>query len=58
MADTGERARGNVHKAMKVVMRQLMKGGRQEQAFAGHLDQTLSLGYECLYSHPQGKVWS
>ena len=56
-ADTGERARLNVHKAVRVVMRQLRRGGRQEEAFANHVEERLSLGYECLYSHPEGKVW-
>jgi hypothetical protein len=56
-ADTGERARLNVHKAVRVVMRQLRRGGRQEEAFANHVEERLSLGYECLYSHPEGRVW-
>ena len=41
-----------------VVRKQLRKGDRQEQAIANHPGQALSLGYECLYSHPQRKVWA
>ena len=56
-ADTGERARDNVRKAVAVVTAQLREGGPEEQAFAEHLRTHLSIGHECLYSQPQGRVW-
>ena len=56
-ADTGERARDNVRKALAVVKKQLRGGGPEERAFAEHLRTHLSIGYECLYSHPQGRIW-
>ena len=55
--DTGERARSNVRKAVEVVMAQLGKGGREEKAFAEHLESNLSAGLECLYSQPEGRIW-
>lgn len=57
-ADTGERARDNVRKAIGVVRVQLSRGGREERAFAEHLETHLSIGYECLYSQPQGRIWA
>jgi len=56
-ADTGERSRGNVRKAIKLVLRGLLKGGEQERAFAKHVQGALSLGYHCMYSEPAGQVW-
>ena len=53
-ADTGERARDNVRKAVAVVMEQLREGGPEEKAFAEHLRNHLSIGHECLYSQPEG----
>jgi hypothetical protein len=55
--DAGERARGNVRKAIAVVMARLRQGGPEEKAFAEHLRTYLSLGHECLYSQPDGRVW-
>lgn len=55
--DTGERARNNVRKAIAVVMKQLWQGGPEERAFAQHLRDHLRLGYQCLYSQPQGRIW-
>jgi hypothetical protein len=55
--DAGERARGNVGKAIAVVLRNLRRGGKAEKAFAAHLEQFLSMGYECCYSQPQGNLW-
>lgn len=49
-ADTGERAFDNVRKALRVVLEQLRSGGPEEQAFAEHLRNHLSIGFECLYS--------
>jgi hypothetical protein len=57
LADTGERARDNVRKAITVVMEQLGEGGPEEKAFAEHLRTHLSIGHECLYSHPDGRIW-
>jgi hypothetical protein len=56
-ADTGERARGNVRKDITLVLKRLRGAGPKEQALVQHLDQALSLGYECLYSQPQGRIW-
>jgi intergrase/recombinase len=56
-ADTGERARDNVRKALAVVFEQLGEGGVEEKAFAEHLRTHLSIGHECLYSQPQGRIW-
>lgn len=56
-ADAGERARVNVNKAVTAVLRHLRKGGVAEQAFGRHLEQFLSLGYECCYHQPPGTVW-
>jgi len=56
-ADTGERARDNVRKALALVLRQLREGGPEEKAFAEHLRTHLSIGQECLYSQPEGRVW-
>jgi hypothetical protein len=57
VTDTGERARNNVRKALAVVLRDLREGGPQERAFVEHLQTHLSIGHECLYSQPQGRVW-
>lgn len=57
-ADTGERSRGNVSKAVAVVLRRLRKGDAQEKAFAQHLDNFISLGYECCYNQPKGNRWA
>jgi hypothetical protein len=56
-ADTGERAFDNVRKALRVVLEHLSSGGPEEQAFAEHLRTHLSIGFECLYSQPQGRIW-
>jgi hypothetical protein len=56
--DTGERAFDNVRKALRVVLEQLGSGGPEEQAFAEHLRTHLSIGFECLYTQPQGRIWS
>jgi hypothetical protein len=56
--DTGERARSNVRLAIRTVMARLEKGGPEERLFAAHLRKHLSLGYECLYSEPQGRIWA
>jgi hypothetical protein len=56
-ADTGERARNNVRKAIGLVVRTLLKGGPGEKAFGAHLRQFVSLGYEVCYSHADGQAW-
>lgn len=55
--DTGERARGNVSKAIKAVERSLLKGERHERAFGEHLKEYVSKGYSFRYAHPTGGVW-
>ena len=57
MADTGERARNNVRHAVNAIKAQLREGSLEEQAFAEHLESHLSVGMECLYSQPQGRIW-
>ena len=54
---TGEGAFDNVRKALRVVQEQLRNGGPEEQAFAEHLRTHLSIGFECLYTQPQGRIW-
>ena len=56
-ADTGERAFDNVHKALRVVLEQLRKGGPEEQVFAEHMRTHLSIGFECMYRQPEGRIW-
>ena len=56
-SDAGERARVNVNKAVTAVLRHLRKGEVAEQAFGRHLEQFLSLGYECCYHQPPGITW-
>ena len=56
-ADTGDRARSNVRLAIRAVAARLRKGGPAEKAFAAHLRTHLSLGYECLYTQPAGRIW-
>lgn len=55
--DSGERARDNVRKAIAATLRVLRTGGKAEKAFAAHVDQCVSVGYELLYSQPEGRVW-
>ncbi len=57
-ADTGERARNNVRRAIRRVIARLEKGCPEGRAFAEHLRAHLSLGYECLYLQPQGRIWA
>ena len=57
-ADTGERARDNVRKAVRAVIKQLRSGDRNQRAFAEHLASRVSTGYECLYSLPEGRIWA
>ena len=56
-ADTGRRAIDNVRKAVATVRKHLRQGGPEERAFEEHLRSHLSLGHECMYSAPEGRVW-
>jgi hypothetical protein len=56
-ADTGKRAFDNVRKAVGTVRKHLRQGQREERAFEEHLRNHLSLGHECLYSAPEGRLW-
>jgi len=55
--DAGERARCNVSKAIAAVRRELASGGPAEREFCRHIEQFVSLGYECVYNQPEGRVW-
>ena len=55
--DAGERARCNVSKAVAALRRELSSGGPAEREFCRHIEQFVSLGYECVYSQPEGRVW-
>jgi hypothetical protein len=56
--DAGERARGNVRKAIVAVQDKLSKGSDNERRFHQHLEQFVSLGYECSYHQPPGIPWA
>ena len=47
-----------MRKALRGVIEQLGKGGQAERAFAEHLRTHLRIGYECLHSEPEGRIWS
>lgn len=55
--DSGERARGNVSKAIATVQRKLLKGSRAEKRFAEHIRKSVSPGHECIYIQSQGQIW-
>jgi hypothetical protein len=55
--DTGERARSNVRLAVRSVKTRLERQRQEEREFAEHLRTHLSLGYECLYRQPAGRIW-
>ena len=56
--DAGERARDNVRKAINKVVKNLRKGSPAEQAFAQHITQFVSLGYDIAYNQPNGIRWA
>jgi hypothetical protein len=57
--DAGERARGNVSKAVAAVRQKLRRGNQCEKAFGEHIRQFVSTGYECIYNQPQpGRIWA
>ena len=56
-ADNGERARGNVSKAIAAVHQKLIAGDKHEKAFGLHLKECVSTGYHFRYSHPGGGCW-
>lgn len=55
--DAGERARCNVSKAVAALRRELSGRGPAEREFCRHIEQFVSLGYECVYNQPDGRVW-
>lgn len=55
--DAGERARCNVSKAIAALRRELAGRGPAEREFCRHIEQFVSLGYECVYNQPDGRVW-
>lgn len=55
--DAGERARGNVSKAIAVVRRRLAAGSKAEREFGRHIEQFVSVGYECSYRQPNDRFW-
>lgn len=57
IGDTGERARGNVRKAIDAICRKLKIGDKSEKAFEQHIRDNVSLGYTILYTNPDGKIW-
>ena len=56
-ADTGQRAYDNVRKAYGVLLEHLGRGGSEQRAFAAHLTTHLSIGLQCLYHQPEGRIW-
>jgi hypothetical protein len=56
-ADAGERARGNVSKAIAAVRKKLLKRDTSEKAFAQHIGQFISTGYKCIYNRPKEEKW-
>jgi len=56
-ADTGERARSNVNKALALVRRRLAEGGGAERELARHIQAFVKVGYECMYARPDGGCW-
>ena len=57
-ADTGEKARDNVRKAINKVVNKLRRGGKDEQAFGQHVAQFVPLGYELIYNQAEGNIWA
>ena len=55
--DAGERARGNVSKAIATVESSLLEGEKHQRAFGQHLKECVSKGYTLRYAHPKGDVW-
>ena len=56
-SDAGERARGNVSKAIAAVRQRLLKGDKYEREFGEHVEQFVDTGYECIYNQPLGRIW-
>jgi hypothetical protein len=54
--NAGERARNNVRKAIGAVINRLKTGNQHQKAFAAHLGNFVSLGYEVSYLQPGG-MW-
>jgi len=55
--DAGERARGNVSKAIAAVRRKLGKGGKAEKAFGEHIERFVDTGYQFMYNQEGGNIW-
>lgn len=56
-ADTGERARGNVRKAVAAVRKKLLNGDKAQRAFGEHIQTFVDTSYECIYNQPEGRIW-
>ena len=56
--DTGQRAYDSVRKRVAGLRERLTKGSREQRAFSQHLETHLNIGFECLYSQPDGRIWS
>lgn len=56
--DTGQRAYDSVRKRVAGLRERLTKGSREKRAFSQHLETHLSIGFECLSSQPDGRIWS
>jgi hypothetical protein len=56
-ADTGERARNNVRKAINAVVRRLRKGEKHEREFGRHIGDAVKLGYDIQYVLSPGETW-
>ncbi|MFN7137735.1 MAG: hypothetical protein ACK4UN_00170 [Limisphaerales bacterium] len=56
-ADTGERARGNVRKAVAAVRKKLLAGDKFERAFGEHIQNFVDTSFECVYKQSEGRIW-
>jgi hypothetical protein len=57
VADTGERARCNVSKAITAVLRNLAKGDAHEKQLGRHLSNHIIMGFSLHYCNPTGEIW-
>jgi hypothetical protein len=56
--DTGERARNNVRKAIRAVLRGLHRGDAAQKVLAFHLGRFVDTGYACMYHQSPGAEWA
>jgi hypothetical protein len=56
--DTGERARNNVRKAIRAVVRRLQRCTGAQIGLATHFGQFVNTGYMCVYHQPPGAEWT